>query len=53
MKKSSPLRELVFDKIRRFWTIKPITKIKKSDKVYNRKKQKRIRKEDYNDHRNW
>lgn len=41
------MKKLVFDTIRRFWTIKPVTKIKKSNRLYNRKKNKKIRREEY------
>ena len=46
-KKRKKNKKSLFDSIRKFWTIKPATKIKKSDKLYNRKKQKKISAEDY------
>ena len=36
-------------RIRRYWIIKPFTRVKKSKKLYDRKKAKRALKRRYND----
>jgi hypothetical protein len=41
MKKRTKKLQLKSVKLREFWTIKPITQIKQSDKLYSRKRAKR------------
>jgi len=43
MKKSSCRRRKI--KVRRFWTIKPATKVKKSARIYKRKREKKTLKD--------